>query len=65
MHLVRLFGIHLNIVVKYVQTTHPDNAPPRIRRSADAADEDAPAGKLPRALLLRRCYGAVADWAVR
>ncbi|WP_329580930.1 hypothetical protein [Streptomyces sp. NBC_01361] len=30
-HLVRLFGIHPGVAVKYVQTAHPDKALPRIR----------------------------------
>ncbi|UOB07639.1 hypothetical protein MQE23_00380 [Streptomyces sp. HP-A2021] len=30
-HLVRLFGIHPNIAVKYVHAAHPDTALPRIR----------------------------------
>ncbi|MFI2347532.1 hypothetical protein ACH492_10885 [Streptomyces sp. NPDC019443] len=30
-HLVRLFGIHPHIAVKYVHTAHPDKALPRIR----------------------------------
>ena len=30
-HLVRLFGIHPSISVKYVQAAHPDKALPRIR----------------------------------
>ncbi|MDX2525733.1 hypothetical protein [Streptomyces europaeiscabiei] len=30
-HLVRLFGIHPTIAVKYVNTAHPDKALPRIR----------------------------------
>lgn len=30
-HLVRLFGIHPNIAVKYVHAAHPDKALPRIR----------------------------------
>lgn len=30
-HLVRLFGIHPNIAVKYVNAAHPDKALPRIR----------------------------------
>lgn len=29
--LVRLFGIHPRVAVKYVQTAHPDKVPPRIR----------------------------------
>ncbi|MGW7245248.1 hypothetical protein [Streptomyces decoyicus] len=29
--LVRLFGIHPSIAVKYVPTAHPDKALPRIR----------------------------------
>ncbi|MFE5711467.1 hypothetical protein ACFQ7J_11700 [Streptomyces sp. NPDC056501] len=29
--LVRLFGIHPKIAVKYVHTAHPDKALPRIR----------------------------------
>ncbi len=34
-HLVRLFGIHPGVAVKYVQTAHPDKALPRIRRPGD------------------------------
>ncbi|WP_329170105.1 hypothetical protein OG754_01700 [Streptomyces decoyicus] len=30
-HLVRLFGIHPSIAVKYVHAAHPDKALPRIR----------------------------------
>lgn len=30
-HLVRLFGIHPSIAVKYVHAVHPDKALPRIR----------------------------------
>ncbi|MFD4943683.1 hypothetical protein ACFWNT_14390 [Streptomyces sp. NPDC058409] len=30
-HLVRLFGIHPGVAVKYVNTVHPDKAIPRIR----------------------------------
>lgn len=29
-HLVRIFGIHPNIAVKYVQAAHPDKALPRV-----------------------------------
>ncbi|MFE5028276.1 hypothetical protein ACFRAO_34465 [Streptomyces sp. NPDC056656] len=30
-HLVRLFGIHPTIAVKYIHAAHPDKALPRIR----------------------------------
>ncbi|WP_335937688.1 hypothetical protein [Streptomyces sp. PTD5-9] len=30
-HLVRLFGVHPEVAVKYVHTAHADKAPPRAR----------------------------------